>query len=289
MTTSLTYRFLLLLSLFFGREDGLCQPSSFVLVGNGPATQQATVVVGSGEAECVRLAVAGLVGDVQKITGRTGRIVTASPGQSYQNAVIVGTVGKSGLVQKCLPDSRLLAGKWEAHRVQSVGGNLVVAGSDERGTMFAVYDFIEQYLGVDPLYFWADREPAKRAELGWRNVSITQTTPTFRYRGWFINDEDLLTGCERTAVFHDEPDGLPRYDLGLGTWLEAVIRAKEAADAGRRTDVTGALQRALAAFDRMQQGQLRNSTGKWQHWYRGDKKNELDCQSAIDGSRADCR
>lgn len=161
----------------------------FVLVGK----EAATVVIGAGEPECVRLAVQDLVNDVRKITGRTLPVETARPGKRYQRAVLVGTVARSGLVERYLPQSRTLAGQWENALGQSVGTNLVLAGSDERGTMFALYQFMEQYLGVDPLYFWSDREPAKRPRLSWNAVSFRQTTPTFRYRGWFINDEDLLT------------------------------------------------------------------------------------------------
>ena len=86
-----------------------------------------------------------------------------------------------------------LKGKWESYRVEAVGGRLIVAGSDERGTMFGVYAFSEQYLGVDPLYYWSSRPPLKRAVLAWDQVQLSAGEPTFHYRGWMINDEDLLS------------------------------------------------------------------------------------------------
>ena len=195
VSDSVLHRLLTIGLLLFSSHLGQCQKvSSFLLAG---PNRQATVILADNEPECVRLAVADLVSDIHKITGQTLRVVSAMPEQSYQNAVIIGTAGQSVLVSKYLPNTKQLAGKWENYRVQSVGNNLVLAGSDERGTMFAVYHFIEQYLGVDPLYFWSDREPEKRATLRWDDVSITQHTPTFRYRGWFINDEDLLTEWQR--------------------------------------------------------------------------------------------
>ncbi len=204
MNRFLPFSLILTLGLlaFSGREARGQQAAPFTLAG---PNRQATVVLTANEPECVRLAVDDLVGDVEKITGRRLRVVTGKPGQSYQNSVLVGTVGKA-----LLPDAGRLTGAWEAYRVQSLGGNLVLAGSDERGTMFAVYDFIEHYLGVDPLYFWADREPAKRAELSWPNVNIRQEPPTFRYRGWFINDEDLLT--EWQAAGDPESGGKRQID-----------------------------------------------------------------------------
>jgi hypothetical protein len=32
-------------------------------------------------------------------------------------------------------------GQWEAYRAQNVGSRLLIAGSDERGTMFGLYAF----------------------------------------------------------------------------------------------------------------------------------------------------
>src|SRR6185312_7849564 len=39
---------------------------------------------------------------------------------------------------------------------------IVLAGADMRGTIYAVYEFSQKYLGVDPLYYWTDHEPARR-------------------------------------------------------------------------------------------------------------------------------
>jgi hypothetical protein len=42
-------------------------------------------------------------------------------------------------------------------------------------------------------YFWESRPPKKRERLEWDGVDLTGTEPAVRYRGWFVNDEDLLT------------------------------------------------------------------------------------------------
>jgi len=166
------------------------------------ADSTATILVPESEPECVRLAAEDLAGDVRKITGRRPAIVGRLD-QCSGHCVIVATVGRPGsaaLLERFLPGAGELAGRWESYRVESVdvaagpvAKALVIAGSDERGTMFGLYAFIEQYLGVDPLYFWADRPPAKRDRLAWPKVRLAAGEPTFRYRGWFINDEDLLS------------------------------------------------------------------------------------------------
>jgi len=171
----------------------------------------AAILVPAGESECVRLAAADLAGDVERITGRRPAIVGRLE-ECGAHAVVLATLARpesaklldrlgaataDGLAGGLAAG---LAGKWEAYRVESVATNaapiehaLVIAGSDERGTMFGLYAFAEGYLGVAPLHFWADRPPAKRDTLAWDNVSLAAGEPTFRYRGWFINDEDLLT------------------------------------------------------------------------------------------------
>jgi len=73
---------------------------------------------------------------------------------------------------------------------------VVLSGADLRGTIYAVYQFSEKYLGIDPLYYWTDHLPAHRASIAIPANLLPETypAPVFRYRGFFINDEDLLTG-----------------------------------------------------------------------------------------------
>lgn len=162
--------------------------------------QKAGIVLLSQESEAVQLAVEDLIGDVEKITGETLEIF-GSLEECPANCAVVGSVDNveatNLLNQIDSPIVENLQGKWESYRVVNrsteKGQILVFAGSDERGTMFAIYDFLENYLEVDPMHFWSDREPEKRDRLSWSNVEIIQDEPSFKYRGFFINDEDLLT------------------------------------------------------------------------------------------------
>ena len=80
--------------------------------------------------------------------------------------------------------------------ILSGGQSVVLAtGADLRGAIYAAYAFSEEILGVDPWWFWADHEPAFRGTIAVRADLNLQFGPaTFKYRGWFINDEDLLSG-----------------------------------------------------------------------------------------------
>jgi hypothetical protein len=150
---------------------------------------KARIVIAKGEPGFIDLAAADLAGDVREITG-------------VELPVLKGKKPRKGDVYICTrPDPA----RWESYDVVVSGGILTVSGSDERGTMFGIYDFIERYLGVDPLSYWNDTPYPTAGRLEWEDVHIVQGPPDFRFRGWFINDEDLLTAWK-------EPSGQRRID-----------------------------------------------------------------------------
>ena len=139
--------------------------------------KQATIVLSKNEAAGVHLAAVDLVADIQKITNKRLRIQEHPKAKS--NHVYIQT----------RPDSS----KREVYQIKVKNGDLYITGSDELGTIFGIYHFAEHYLRVDPMYFWNDREPESKAVLAWKSIAVQSKKTTFRYRGWFINDEDLLT------------------------------------------------------------------------------------------------
>ncbi len=152
-----------------------------------------------GEPECVRLAAQDLAGDLERVTGRRPPVVSTL-GECSEGCLVVGTVGNPEQ-ERLFPEDSDLLGQWEAGRVEArnvtigpIRSVLVVLGSDVRGTMFALYALAERFLGVDPLGYWSDREPEPVAGLDWTGWSMELSPPSVKYRGWFINDEDLLSG-----------------------------------------------------------------------------------------------
>jgi hypothetical protein len=179
-----------LLSVFALVLLATAQASAFQFV---TPTQTATVCVPESEPECVRLAAEDLISDTRKITGKAPPLVTRADDTSIV-VVSINRPESSALLEKLSPGfGDQLKGQWEAYRVENIGTRIIIAGSDERGTMFGLYAFIEKYLGVDPLYYWASRPPQPRTTLAWDEVKLSSGEPSFRFRGWFINDEDLLT------------------------------------------------------------------------------------------------
>jgi hypothetical protein len=158
--------------------------------------RRAALYVPPGEPECVRLAAGDLAEDIRKVTGRSPALVTRQEDCAPHCVVIASLAHSRDLIEQLDPESATwLKGRWEAFRVRLVAAKstLLIAGSDERGAIFGAYAFSERYLGVDPLYFWTGFEPPRRKTLRWKQVSLEADEPAFRYRGWFINDEDLLT------------------------------------------------------------------------------------------------
>ena len=155
--------------------------SAFTLVSTGA---RARIVVAAGEPESVRLAARDFASDVKKIAGADLEVV--SGGTARKGDVRIATDRDGDGTWK-------YRGAWEAYTVDERDGVLEFRGSDARGTMFAVYDFVERYLGVDPLAFWSGVPYPRRDVLAWDRVEIDQPSPSVKFRGWFINDEDLLT------------------------------------------------------------------------------------------------
>ena len=154
------------------------------------------VLVPASEESYVKLAAADLVSDAMKVGGV--KLDTVEKPQAQKTPTLyIGTVSNpefKKLLGELGANAGEIEGKFECYKIFNVGENgLAIVGSEPRGTMFGVYEFTEKFLGVEPLYFFSGLEPEKKSEIVLKDVSIASKEPTVKYRGWFINDEDLLT------------------------------------------------------------------------------------------------
>ncbi len=72
-------------------------------------------------------------------------------------------------------------------------GKIRIFGKGDLGTMWGIYTFSERELGIPPYYLFDDFALNKKSNLTIENKSVNEY-PKTKFRGWFINDEDLLDG-----------------------------------------------------------------------------------------------
>ena len=148
--------------------------------------QSASVSFDSREHSCVQRAVANLQKDFEKVTGKTG--LSRTSGES--GTIIIGTVGVNKQIDQWVKKGELrdLKGRTEKYIIKTIGNQLVIAGSDKRGTVFGIYELTKQ-MGVSPWYYWADVPIEQHEALYIKKGEYTDGEPSVRYRGLFLNDE----------------------------------------------------------------------------------------------------
>ena len=135
----------------------------------------------------VSYAANALVRDISKVSGSQATITS-----NQKATILVGTIGHSAAIDQLIKQKRingnLLKGKREKFIITLVDQQLVIAGSDRRGTIYGIYE-LSQQMGVSPWYDWAD-VPVEHHDSIFVNKGIyTDGEPAVRYRGIFLNDE----------------------------------------------------------------------------------------------------
>jgi len=167
----------------------------FAVVNAGHA---APIFVDQGDWPGVLRAAKDLSSDLKDVTGTAPDVVT-DPKKMGTEAVIVGTVGKGGVIDQLAKSGKIdvskIAGKWESYFTQvvddpmpGVSRALVIAGSDKRGTIYGVYDVSEES-GQSPWYYFADVPAKKHASVFVKDGKFEVGEPSVKYRGIFFNDE----------------------------------------------------------------------------------------------------
>ena len=202
----------------------------FELVRGGHA---ADVIISAEDFKVVRIAADNLAADVERVTGVRPSVRTEATGLS-QHVVLVGTLGKSILIDKLANEGKIdvksLRGKWESFLIATVKDplpgvrlGLVIVGSDRRGTAYGVYE-LAQAAGVSPWHWWADVTPERKRELYVAAGTRAEGPPSVKYRGVFLNDEDW--GLQPWAAKTYEPE---TGDIGPKTYarlFELLLRLK---------------------------------------------------------------
>jgi hypothetical protein len=148
--------------------------ANIVIVENG--SPKAVIVLSSDATEAEKFAAQELQTYLRKISGAEIPIKTDSV-KLQENRILVG---QSRLTEEWGITTEDLAR--EGFRIKTIGNNLALVGRDDAGTQFAVYTFLEKYLGLR--WFW----PGELGEIvpNMKTIAIGQIDdteePDFKWR-----------------------------------------------------------------------------------------------------------
>jgi hypothetical protein len=172
----------------------LSQQDGFPLVYGSAAD----IIVDKGDHQVVQIAADLFAQDVRRVTSKEPH-VKHQINKTSKNIVVIGTIGKSALIQQLIANKQIdvtkIQGKWETALIttvskpfEGVDKALVIAGSDRRGAAYGVFEISEK-MGVSPWYWWADAAVRKKESVFINRNNYQHGPPSVKYRGIFINDE----------------------------------------------------------------------------------------------------
>ncbi|WP_165953080.1 glycosyl hydrolase 115 family protein [Pedobacter changchengzhani] len=204
--------------------------SSFPLVSNQKA---ATIFYDNKDALVVAKVARFLQHDIMEVTSLMPAVKDQTQ-KLTQYPVIIGTIGQSVLIDKLIATKKLdvskVVGHWESFGwavidkpASGVKKALVIFGNDRRGTAFGTLE-LSKKIGVSPFGWWADVPSIKKKEIYITKGELIMPSPSVKYRGIFINDEDW--GMYQWASKTFEKD---LKDIGPKTYakvFELLLRLK---------------------------------------------------------------
>lgn len=160
------------------------------------ANNRVEIYMDTNDCKGVSYAAHALLKDIKSVSGATATLTSDAgflkKADTARPAILVGTIDHSAAIDQLVKQKRingnLLKGKREKFIITLIDGQLVIAGSDRRGTIYGIYE-LSQQMGVSPWYDWAD-VPVEHHDSIFVNKGIyTDGEPAVRYRGIFLNDE----------------------------------------------------------------------------------------------------
>ena len=175
---------------------------------------EATIVYHEGDAPLVKHMAQVLADDIERVAGIRPKVSTRKVSGA---TVTIGTVAKTGR-------HRELKGTWERYAIDTKNGNIAITGSDARGLAYGVLH-ISGAIGVSPWYWFADVPVDKTNKRVYDFVeNYISPSPSVKYRGIFINDEDWGLKTWAAKTFEKELG-----DIGPKTYdrvCELILRLK---------------------------------------------------------------
>ena len=175
---------------------------------------KATIVYHDSDMPLVKQMAQVLADDIERVSGMRPGISTRKVSGV---AINIGTLAKTGR-------HRELRGAWERYAIDTKDGNIYITGSDARGLAYGVLH-VSAAIGVSPWYWFADIPIDKTNKRVYDFVeNYVSQSPSVKYRGIFINDEDWGLKTWSAKTFEKELG-----DIGPKTYdrvCELILRLK---------------------------------------------------------------
>ncbi len=128
--------------------------------------------------------------DMMDVTGTRPR--REGTGAKVRIVQLDSDKGAAKVLKEAGIDVERLGKQKDAFCIKAHGQQLIVAGSNGRGTAYGILE-LSRMAGVSPWKWWADEKPERRERLALPADFHTMQSPSVEYRGIFINDEDWST------------------------------------------------------------------------------------------------
>lgn len=175
---------------------------------------KATIVYDPSDAPLVAHMAQVMADDIERVSGVRPHVATRRGDGPH---ILIGTSKSTGR-------HRELRNTWERFAIEERKGDLLITGSDPRGLAYGIFH-VSEAIGVSPWYWFADVPVDKSNKRVFDYTEdFVSASPTIKYRGIFINDEDwgLKTWAERNFETDLGDIGPKTYDKVC----ELILRLK---------------------------------------------------------------
>jgi len=196
-----------------GNGNGDPGGTNTILADNGQTSYKVQIDEGASSME--KHAAEELVDYLTEVTGASF-LLTESSNPSSQPVIIVG---RNALTESLVPELTDGSLGEDGFVIRKVQQNIVIAGSDSRGTMYGVNYFLDEYVGVkwfSPTYTSIPNIPSLQLSID-DDVQI----PRYLYREMYVNDgndEQIRAHNLLNGKYIDHYKRIPQSEPWLDSW-----------------------------------------------------------------------
>lgn len=174
-----------------------------------------TIVFSDKEEGPIKIALNALLRDFGSVMNFEPKVLNKMSDEIDATEIVIVN-RESGLLS--VPSDKVLElDGFESHRVyaDSENNRIYVEGFDLRGTIFAIYTFSEEILGVPPLQYWCSWVPVIKEEIRLdSDLNLYFKSPQVRYRSILPGDQDFFNPWKKQSPENEN------------VWLETTLRLK---------------------------------------------------------------